>query len=443
MSVLLRLISTLALKLDVPGFNWKSLILGFSATQYLFETYLDLRQHKVLQRTKPPATLEGVIEQETFDKSQEYNRTKSRFGFIRSFYSFATDALITVFDGTPFIWGVAGRLMTSIAPLAITGQITQSVIFFLIYNLASTILSLPFALYSTFVIEEKFGFNKQTPKLFITDLIKSQLLTVIIGGPLLAGFLKIVLYFGNSFFYYLWLFALAFQIIAIAVYPVLIQPLFNKVTPLKEGKIKNDVEKLASQLKFPLQDLYVIDGSKRSAHSNAYFYGFPWKKQIVIFDTLIDKFESDQVVAVLAHELGHWALSHTTKMLIINQLHIFSLFVSFAVFINNASLYQSFGFAKERPIMIGFMLFNEILGPLESVLNYLLSALSRKYEYEADAFAVKLNYANQLSESLIKLQSQNLSSVDADWLYSSYHYSHPILPERLRAIGWTNEKKVE
>ncbi|KAK9385911.1 peptidase family M48-domain-containing protein [Lipomyces mesembrius] len=440
---ILGFLPALAQALDKPGFNWKSLIIGFSAAHYLFETYLSLRQYRVLQRESPPKPLEGAIDQETFIKSQTYSRAKSKLGFFSSLYSFLLDTSFIFFDALPKFWGIAGTVLKLWAPARFTGEISQSVVFFLGYNFVSTLLTLPLSIYSTFVLEEKFGFNKQTPSLFITDFIKTQLLTVVIGGPLLSAFLKIIIYFGGQFFYYLWLFTLVFQIVAIVVYPILIQPLFNKVTPMEEGKIKTEVEKLAVQLKFPLKDLFVIDGSKRSAHSNAYFYGLPWKKHIVIYDTLIAKFEADEVVAVLAHELGHWALSHTTKMLIIQQIHLFTIFVLFSVFINNMSLYQSFGFGRQKPVMIGFILFSDILEPLNSVLAFALSLLSRRHEYEADAFAVKLNYARELSQALIKLHIQNLSTMDADWLYSSYHYSHPILPERLQAMKWKNEKKEE
>lgn len=182
------------------------------------------------------------------------------------------------------------------------------------------IISLPSSIYYTFVLEEKFGFNKQTPKLFITDMIKSNLLAVVLAPPILSGFLAIIQRTGNQFFYYLFLFGAALQVFMITIYPVAILPLFNKLSPLQEGKLKTDVEALAKKLNFPLHELYVIDGSKRSAHSNAYFFGLPWKKHIVIYDTLIEKSEPDEVVAVLAHELGHWSLGHTTKLFGISQV---------------------------------------------------------------------------------------------------------------------------
>ena len=193
-------------------------------------------------------------------------------------------------------------------------------LFLFTFNIISTVLNLPISYYSTFVLEEKFGFNKQTVRLWVTDMIKGQILGVVLGGPLISGFLAIVQKTGNSFFYYLWLFSVAVQLFAITIYPIAILPLFNKLSPLQEGPLKTGVEALAARLKFPLKELYVIDGSKRSAHSNAYFYGLPWKKHIVIYDTLIEKSETEEVVAVLSHELGHWSLGHTTKLFGISQV---------------------------------------------------------------------------------------------------------------------------
>ncbi|KAH8842162.1 hypothetical protein MCOR27_008268 [Pyricularia oryzae] len=305
------------------------------------------------------------------------------------------------------------------------------------------VLSLPTSIYHTFVLEEKFGFNKQTPKLFITDLIKSQLLTVVLTPPILAGFLKIIQKTGDQFFYYLWMFGAFLQVFMITVYPIAILPLFNKLSPLEPGELKTGVEALAKRLNFPLHELYVIDGSKRSAHSNAYFFGLPWKKHIVIYDTLIEKSETQEVVAVLAHELGHWKLGHTTSLFGIAQAHFFYIFTLFSVFINNKSLYADFGFVLERPIIIGFLLFSDALAPMDVLIQLGMNILSRKFEFQADDFAKGLGYPVELARSLIKLQIQNLSNMDADWMYASYHFSHPILSERLRALGWQSNEKID
>ena len=205
-------------------------------------------------------------------------------------------------------------------PAKYQGEIVHTLIFIFTYNIITTVLSLPTSYYSTFVLEEKYGFNKSTVKLWVMDMLKGQALMVVFGAPLLSAFLAIVQKTGNSFFYYLWLFSVFVSLFAITIYPIFILPLFNKLSPLEQGPLKTGVENLAKRLKFPLNSLYVIDGSKRSAHSNAYFYGLPWKKHIVIYDTLIEKSETEEVVGVLAHELGHWSLGHTTKLLGISQV---------------------------------------------------------------------------------------------------------------------------
>lgn len=233
------------------------------------------------------------------------------------------------------------------------------------------------------MLEEKFGFNKQTVKIWVADFFKGQALGIALGVPIGSAFLAIIKKTGQNFFFYLWAFALIMQAALITLYPILIVPIFNKLTPLPAGSLKNAVEGLADRLKFPLTELQVIDGSKRSAHSNAYFTGLPWKKKIVLFDTLIEKSEEQEVVAVLAHELGHWKMGHTTKQLVIAQAHLLFLFSLFSAFIENQSLYADFGFVTERPVIIGFMLFSEVLSPTESVIGLLMNVLSRKFEFEA------------------------------------------------------------
>lgn len=427
--------------LDRPGFPWKKLIVGFSLAEYLFESFLSARQYSVLQEKKPPKALEGEVSQEVFDKSQAYGRAKAKFGFVANLYSQIQNYGIIYYDLLPKLWGLTGVWLTQYVPAKYQGEIVHTLIFFFTYNIITTVLSIPTSYYSTFVLEEKYGFNKSTVTLWVTDMIKGQALMVVFGAPLLSGFLAIVQKTGNSFFYYLWLFSVVVSLFAITIYPIFILPLFNKLSPLEQGPLKTGVENLAKRLKFPLNSLYVIDGSKRSAHSNAYFYGLPWKKHIVIYDTLIEKSETEEVVGVLAHELGHWSLGHTTKLLGISQFHTFYIFALFSVFINNRSLYQSFGFHKEFPIIIGFILFSDALAPMDTVVKLLMNILSRKFEFQADEFAVKLGYSKDLASSLIKLQIQNLSTMNADWMYASYHFSHPILPERLGALGYYGGEK--
>ena len=405
-------------------------------------SYLSYRQYQVLKKTTRPKTLEAEVDQATFDKSQAYGRAKAKFGFISGLFSQVVDLAVLQYDVYPKIWDITGSWMTRYAPAWCAGEIGHSLVFAFTFGLISSVVCLPFDYYFHFFLEEKFGFNIQTIKLWVQDFFKGQALTIAFGIPIGSAFLAIIKKTGDQFFYYLYVFALAVQLFAMTIYPTFIVPLFNKLSPLEPGSLKTAIDDLAKKLKFPLNELQVIDGSKRSSHSNAYFAGLPWKKKIVLFDTLIEKSEEQEVVAVLAHELGHWSMSHTTKQLGIAQIHLFSMFALFSVFINNRSLYEAFGFYKEKPIMIGFMLFNEILSPTDAVLKLLMNILSRKFEYEADAFGSKLGYSRELASSLIKLQIQNLSAMDADWMYSAYTYSHPILTERLRALGWSSDVKV-
>lgn len=273
-----------------------------------------------MQRTKPPKVLEREVSQEVFDKSQAYGRAKAKFALFNGLYGQIQNFAFYHFDVLPKLWSWTGNLLLRFAPARFTGEISHSIVFILSFIMIHQILSLPSSIYQTFVLEEKFGFNKQTPKLFATDMIKTSILTFTLVPPILAGFLSIIKRTGSQFFYYLWMFGAALQVFMITIYPIAILPLFNKLTPLEEGKLKTDVEDLAKKLKFPLHELHVIDGSKRSAHSNAYFFGLPWKKHIVIYDTLIEKSEDEEVVSVLAHELGHWSLGHTTKLFGISQV---------------------------------------------------------------------------------------------------------------------------
>ncbi|KAI0380750.1 peptidase family M48-domain-containing protein [Hypomontagnella monticulosa] len=438
---MMDILQRLAQFLDRPLFPWKKLIIGFSVAQYCFEEFLSLRQYRVLKNTKPPKVLEKEVSQDVYDKSQDYGRAKAKFGFVKGLWGQIQNIAFIHFDVLPKLWSWTGGLLHFL-PDRFSGEISHSIVFVLTFILIQQALSLPANIYHTFVLEEKFGFNKQTPKLFVTDMIKSNLLAFVLAPPILAGFLSIVKKTGTQFVTYLWLFTAVLQVFTITVYPIFILPLFNKLSPLEEGKLKTETEALAKKLNFPLQELFVIDGSKRSAHSNAYFFGLPWKKHIVIYDTLIEKSKEEEVVAVLAHELGHWSLGHTTKLFGISQVNVFYIFSLFSVFINNNSLYADFGFVKEHPIIIGFILFSDALAPMDLVIKLLMNIMSRRFEFQADDFARNLGYKAELASSLIKLQIQNLSTMDADWMYASYHFSHPILSERLKALDWTPTGKV-
>lgn len=266
------------------------------------------------------------------------------------------------------------------------------------------------------------------------DMIKSLSLTVVIAVPIISLFLLIIQWAGESFFLYIFIFTFIIQIVAILIYPTLIQPLFNKFDPLPDGELKNLIVDLAKKVQFPLQKIFIMDGSTRSSHGNAYFYGFFSNKRIVIYDTLIQDSTTDEVVAVLAHEIGHWKHNHIFINLFISQVHLFALFYLFNQMITNKDLYVSFGFS-EMPIMIGFLLFQMVYSPVEFVLGFFMNILSRKHEFQADHYAKDLGYEKDLKSGLIKLHVSNLGNMNPDPLYSAFHYSHPPLVERLNALS--------
>ncbi|CAB4468536.1 hypothetical protein RhiirA5_451995 [Rhizophagus irregularis] len=415
---------------DTP---YKEFVLAFSWAVYTFEQYLSVRQYRKLREPHPPKSLQDIEEvREKFRKTQEYGLDKAKFEFVSALFGQIQSTCMIVFDILPWLWNLSGEWL-AYAGYGPDHEITQSLIFTVILTLLSYLISLPLSLYFTFVIEERHGFNKMTLGLFFMDMIKGFLIAGVIGLPILSLVLQIIKWSGENFYFYVWIFMIIFTFILLTIYPTLIQPLFNKVTVLPEGELRGQIEALASRINFPLKKLYVIDGSKRSGHSNAYFYGFFKNKRIVLYDTLIEQANNGEIVAIVGHELGHWYLNHTVKILIISQIHNFFLFFVFSQFINNTSLYRSFGF-ETQPILIGFMLFQFIYAPVENVVAFLMNILSRKHEFEADAYAKKLGYGVQLRSGLIKIQIKNLGNLNNDPWYSAYHFSHPPLPERLSAI---------
>ncbi|KAF9427537.1 CAAX prenyl protease 1 [Entomortierella beljakovae] len=398
------------------------------------------RQYKKYCSKERPAALQEFVSENEFEKAQSYGKDKAIFSFVKQTFGLVKDTLWLAFDVYPQLWSFAGSLMFKVTGFGASYEIIQSVFFFQTRSFINSVLSLPFDLYSTFVIEEKHGFNKQTLKLFATDWVKGQIIQAILEMPFIAAFFKIVSMTGSNFVMYLWLFMVVFQLVIVAIYPSFIQPLFNKFTPLAPGELRSAIEALAVRIKFPLTKLFVIDGSKRSGHSNAYFYGFFKNKRIVLFDTLLEHSTTEETCAVLAHELGHWSHSHTFKNLVVGLGEIYGIFYLFSMIIHNRGFYQSFGFTTLTNPIVGFSLFEYLYGPVGNLSKLFHNILSRRFEFEADAFARNLGYAEPLSSGLIKLQLKNLGNMNPDWLYCMYHRSHPELMERLDAI---NGEKVK
>lgn len=436
--------------------DYKTLVLTFSTVAFLWEHYLYWRQHQNLLYSKLPNELKDLsieskhsgnldknssgkklYSQKKFKESQAYGRDKSNYGFAhRTFMQAMTFALFS-YNLLPYVWHAAGELTLRYAPaFCASSERFQSILWMGLITLAMFVLDLPFSYYYEFVIESRHGFNKQTVSSFVSDNVKKFALSLVIGTPLLYAFIAVTEYFGENFYWYVWLLLFAFQILAVTLYPTLIAPLFNTYTLLEPGKLRKRIELLAKRLHFPLTKLFVVDGSRRSSHSNAYLYGFFKNKRIVLFDTLMEHSSEQEIVAILGHELGHWKHSHVLSMLVISQIHLFLVLYVFSFFLNHAALYESFGFNGVQPVLVGFFLFQCVYAPMDLVLSILMNALSRHNEFQADAFAVGLGYATELKSGLLKLHLENLGNPVPDWLFSLCYYSHPPLIERLKAIDY-------
>ncbi|KAM9320990.1 CAAX prenyl protease 1 homolog [Gastrophryne carolinensis] len=437
-------------------------VLLFSWLVYVWEAYLASRQRKIYRTTTHvPAELGNIMDPETFEKSRLYQLDKSTFSFWSGLYSEIEGSLILILGGIPFLWNVSEQILDR-AGLTPEYEIIHSLVFLVLATLFSSLTGLPWSLYNTFVIEEKHGFNQQTLGFFFKDAIKKFFVTQCILLPVTSLLLYIIKIGGDYFFVYAWLFTLVVSLVLVTIYADYIAPLFDKFTPLPDGELKESIEGMAKSINFPLTKLYVVEGSKRSSHSNAYFYGFFKNKRIVLFDTLLEDFSplnkdpaeetpenehkvknvnkkqgcnNQEVLAVLGHELGHWKLGHTVKNIVISQVNSFLCFFLFAVLIGRKELFAAFGFHTVQPTLIGLMIiFQFIFSPYNEVLSFCLTVLSRRFEFQADAFARNLGKAKDLYSALIKLNKDNLGFPVSDWMFSMWHYSHPPLLERLQAL---------
>jgi STE24 endopeptidase len=446
-------------------------VLAFSWVEYLWSAYLGRRQRAIYRKhTSVPSELNGIIDASTFEKARLYALDKAMFGAVEGVFSQVLSSVLMWFYGFKIVWDLSGESTQE--------EIYRSLLFVFYFNIFNVVIGTPFSIYNTFVLEERHGFNKQTVPFFVKDQIKKFFVSQIIMLPLVAAIIKIIYWGGDYFFIYLWGFVLIFTVFMMVVYPEFIAPLFDKYTPLPEGDLRGKIEELASSIDFPLYKLFVVEGSKRSSHSNAYFYGFFKFKRIVLFDTLLEESEREklkteedkeadekkvkemndddkkkreeekkkgcstpEILAVLAHELGHWSLNHVLKNILISEVHIFLMFALFGYLYHMQLLYTAFGFPDERPVLIGLMIILQfITAPYNAVLDFLMTCLTRKFEFEADAFAAKMGKAAELKTALVKLNNDNLSFPIYDWLYSAWHHSHPPLLERMAAIDDKKEK---
>ncbi len=380
-----------------------------------------------MKNTKAPVPeeLKDVYEPDRYKKSQEYKRINARFGIISSSFSFILILLMILLGGFAIVNNMAYTISSN--------YIIVALVFFAILMLGSDILSTPFDLYDTFVIEEKFGFNKTTKKTYILDKVKSWLLGAIIGGGVLALIIWFYNLTGKNFWIWAWLAVSAFMIFMTMFYSNLIVPLFNKQTPLEDGELRQAIEEFSEKAGFNLTNIFVIDGSKRSTKANAYFTGLGSKKRIVLYDTLINDLSTEEIVAVLAHEIGHYKKKHTLSGTALSILQTGFTFFIFSLFLNNPDLSAALG-VEEANFHISIIAFGILYTPISMIIGFIFNIFSRRNEYQADKFASDHYDSKYLISALKTLTSKNLSNLTPHPLYVKFYYSHPTLLERVRAM---------
>ncbi len=373
-----------------------------------------------------PTEFVGFYEEEKYHQSQEYARAKAKFAYVSSSFDLIVIVGFILMGGFNYVDGLA-RGWTSM-------PIFAGLAFFGVLYVIRDILSTPFALYETFVIEEKFGFNKTTAKTFLVDKIKSYILVAVLGVVLLGAILYFFEETGDWGWLYAWGLVSIFIVIAPSLFITLIAPLFNKFTPLPDGALKAAIKKYSERVKFPLTEISVMDGSKRSGHSNAYFSGFGRKKRIVLFDTLIEKHSVEELVAILAHEVGHYKKRHIAKGVIVSIAHTGVLFFLLSLFIENRGLFDAFR-VEQISIYAGLVFFSILYSPIELALSIAMNVVSRRHEYEADTFAAgTIGSSEPLVNALKTLSVSNLGNLTPDKLTVILNYSHPPILQRIEAL---------
>ncbi|MEC7784378.1 MAG: M48 family metallopeptidase [Bacteroidota bacterium] len=400
------------------------IIIAFIILSFVIDQVLDWLNAKHFD-DPIPQELADVYDTETYRKSQDYKKVNAKFSTLTSSFMLVITLLFFALDGFAFIDQIARSMSDN--------EIIVGLIFFGIIMLGSDILTTPFSYYKTFIIEERFGFNKSTPKLFLADKLKGWLMTIIVGGGLLALIIWFYQISGSLFWVYAWIVFAVFALVMNMFYAKLIVPLFNKQTPLEEGSLRNKIEQYAATVGFKLNNIFVIDGSKRSTKANAYFSGFGSEKRITLYDTLINDLEEDEIVAVLAHEVGHYKKNHIIVNLFASVvLTGFTLWL-LGIFISNSIFSEALGVA-EPSFHVGLIAFGILYSPISGITGFLMSVLSRKFEYQADNFAKNTYAGDPLISSLKKLSRNSLSNLTPHPLYVKLHYSHPTLLQRYRNL---------
>jgi len=374
---------------------------------------------------KLPDEVRDVYDHEQYNKSQNYKKANYKFSIITGTFSLLLILAMFFLEGFAYVDQLV-RTLTS-------NPIFMALLFMGILMFASDIINTPFSLYDTFVIEEKFGFNKTTPGTFILDKIKSWLLGAVMGGGILAAVVWFYQITTNYFWIIAWIFISLFSIFMSMFYSSLIVPIFNKQTLLEEGELREKIMRLSEKVGFKIRDIFVIDGSKRSTKANAYFSGLGAKKRIVLFDTLLEELPQDEILAVLAHEIGHYKKKHALTGVILSIVQSGAILYVFSLFVGNPLLSAALG-VSETSFHIALITFGFLYSPISTLLGLGMNVMSRKHEYQADRFAGEKYKPESLVDALKRLSRKNLSNLTPHPVYVWFNYSHPTLLQRIRAL---------
>ncbi|XXQ31493.1 CAAX prenyl protease [Plasmodiophora brassicae] len=405
--------------------SFTAIVLGAIVVHWLLDVCSTVLNIGALS-TVLPARFRGVYEPERYARSQEYTRAKGRLSIVSSTYS-------TIVFLALWFSGSFNAVDAAVRRLGQSTIVTGILFIFSVLAILA-VLELPVSVYMTFVIETRFGFNKTSVSTFVTDILKKVALALLLGSPLLAVLLSFLLYAGPSAWLYCWAALALFTLLMFFIGPKYLLPLFNKLTPLDDAELAGQIRRLADRVRFSFGSIYVMDGSKRSNHSNAFFAGLGSTKRIVLFDTLLKSQSSNEIVAILGHEMGHYKLGHIYMNLAFSMAHTFALFFLMNFIINSDDLPRTF-LIEKRSVYVGLFFFTQVLAPIELVMQFAITACSRFCEYQADRFAVDtIDDPADLVTALMKLSVDNLSNLTPHWLTVAMSYTHPPILQRIEAV---------
>jgi len=392
---------------------------------YLLERWLDWLNDSQAS-SDLPNELVGIYDEDKYATSRAYDKAKSKLSLYSSTASFISILAMLFFNGFAFV--------DELAKSIITHPIGTSLVFFAILMLASGLINFPFSIYSTFVIEERFGFNRTTLKTFVLDQLKGIIIAVLLGGGLMTLFIWFYNTAGHLFWLWAWIAFSLFMILLTMFYASVIVPLFNKLSPLELGELRSEIEEYCKKVDFKLDNLFVMDGSKRSSKANAFFSGLGVKKKIVLYDTLVNEYSKEEITAVLAHEIGHYKKKHTLISMLISIVQTGVMLYVLSLVINLPDFSLALG-VHEKSFHIGLLVFSMLYTPLSIFMGVFMNIISRKNEYEADAYAKKTYAAAPLISALKKLSVDSLSNLTPHPYYVFFNYSHPTLLQRVEALS--------